>query len=493
MAKSIAGRTVERALLDRLHDSGRAEMLALYGRRRVGKTYLVRNHLRGRAGTYLEVTGTKDGPAALQRRRFKEAVEEAFVGGPLPELSSWEDALGYLTTLVEQRAAARPDESIVLFFDELPWLATPKARLLEAIDYYWNRRLSQLPQVKLVLCGSAASWMLRRIVHAKGGLHNRITHQLRLEPFTLAEAQTFLQSRRVRLRPVELMELYMALGGVPYYLGLVDRGRSVSEIVGQLCFERDSPLQSEFTEVFASLFDQHEDHRTILRTLAKKREGLTRTELMQASGLSSGGSLNRRLHELEEAGFIGRIEPFGNKKKNAQLRVVDELSLFHLRWIEPAPKGVLARGGAAHWRSRAQTPAYRAWTGYAFESLCLKHAKELMRALDIDNLVTALGSWRYTAPRGRPDEQGAQVDLLFERRDGVINLCELKFAPEPFVITKAYARELKRKLEVFEARTKTKRRVVLTLVCPLGLKKNAWSEDLVEQVVDARALLLPGR
>jgi len=332
--------------------------------------------------------------------------------------------------------------------------------------------------------------MLRRIVHAKGGLHNRITHRMRLEPFTLAEARDFMRARRVRLRPVELMELYMTLGGVPYYLSLVERGRSVAEIVGQLCFERGAPLQSEFGDVFASLFDQHEDHRTILRTLAARREGMSRSELIEASGLGSGGSLNRRLQELEEAGFIGRIEPFANKKKDALLRVVDELSLFHLRWIEPAPKGVLARGGAAHWRGRAQTPAYRAWAGYAFESLCLKHAKELMRALDIDNLVTAVGSWRYVATPGRIDDAGAQVDLLFDRRDGVINLCEVKFSPEPFVVTKAYARELKRKLEVFETRTKTKKRVVLTLVAAMGLKPNAWSEDLVEQTLDARALLL---
>lgn len=490
VAKSIAGRVREQELLDEVLDSDRAELVALYGRRRVGKTYLVRNHLQPKASTYLEVTGTKDGGAELQRRRFREALSEAFSGGQLlPELRSWEDALTYMTDLVEQRARTNPREKIVLFFDELPWLATPKSRLLESIDYQWNRRLSQLRQVTLILCGSAASWMLRRIVHAKGGLHNRITRQLRLEPFTVAEANAYLRTRRIRLKPIELMELYMAIGGVPYYLSLVERGRSVPEIVGRLCFERGGQLQTEFDDVFASLFTDHDDHITILRSLAKKRDGLTRNELIDSTGLSSGGSLNRRLQELEEAGFIGRIEPYAAKKKNTIFRVTDEYTLFFLKWIERAPKGVLSRGGAAHWRSIAQTPGYGAWTGYAFESLCLKHANELARALGIENLVTSVGTWRFVPKKKSDKRQGAQVDLLFDRRDGVINLCEMKFASEPFVVTKGYARDLREKVALFEQHTRTKKRVVLTLVSPLGLKRNTWSEDLVEQVIDQRALL----
>src|SRR5690606_30054007 len=185
--------------------------VTLYGRRRVGKTFLVRQFVEPRAGTFLEVTGTKDGSAEVQRRRFREALEPVFAGGQLlPEFRSWQDAFAYLSSLVEKRAAARPKETIVLFFDELPWLATPRSGLIESLDYYWNRRLSRWPQVKLVLCGSAASWMLRRIVHAKGGLHNRITRQLRLDPFSVREANAYLKTRGIRLRTLELLELYMA-------------------------------------------------------------------------------------------------------------------------------------------------------------------------------------------------------------------------------------------------------------------------------------------
>ncbi len=490
MAKSIIGRRRETALLDDVLQSDRAELVAIYGRRRVGKTYLIRNYLQPRAGTYLEVTGTLNGAAALQRRRFREALEASFTNDQvLPDLPDWEAAFAYLTTLIEARAKARPREKIVLFFDELPWLATARSRLLEALDYHWNRWLSQVDQLKVVLCGSAASWMLNRIVHAKGGLHNRSTRSLRLEPFTVREAAAYLKARRIKLTPMEMLSLYMTLGGVPYYLNLVERGRSVPDIVGRLAFERGGPLQAEFQDVFRSLFAHHDEHVTLLRALAKRREGLTRNELLDATGMSSGGGMNRRLQELEEAGFIARIEPYGAIKKNAMLRVVDEYSLFYLKWIERAPKGVLARGGAGHWRSVSQTAAYRAWAGYAFESLCYKHALELMRALDIESLVTSVGTWRHV-PKGRSStRKGAQVDLLFEGRDGVIHLCEMKFVGEPFVVTRAYAQSLKEKVQIFETHAKVRGRIIVTLVAPRGLNENTWSKGLIDRVLDSDALL----
>lgn len=468
--------------------SNRAELMALYGRRRIGKTHLIREHLAPRAGTYLEVTGTKNGAATLQRRRFREALEATMTEGqPLPEFRSWDDAFSYMSRLVLRRAEAS-SAPIVLFFDELPWLATPRSGLLEALDYQWNARLSRVPSVKLVLCGSAASWMLRRLVLAKGGLHNRLTRRVRLEPFTLRETRTYLKRSRHRLKEKETLELYMALGGVPYYLSLLDHGESVAQAVGRLCFERGGPLRDEFDNLFASLYADHERHTSLVETLAERASGLTRDQLIERLQLSSGGGLNRRLSELEEAGFVARVHPWGKRAKTAVFRVIDEFSLFHHRWIRTAPKGLLARGAGSFWPSRTKTPSYHAWAGYAFESVCLNHARELRGALGIEGLVTDVGSWRHI-PRTRSRvREGAQIDLLFDRRDDVINVCEMKFSAEPFVITKAYARALKEKIDIFERVSGTKKRVALTLVTPYGLKKNAWSEDLVDRVIDARAL-----
>jgi hypothetical protein len=469
--------------------SKRSELLALYGRRRIGKTFLIREFLGVKAGAFLEVTGTKSGSAALQRRRFREAVEKALLDGrPLPEFRNWEDALSYLSELIERHAKAEPRRTIVVFFDELPWLATARGGLLEAIDYQWNARWSKIPQLKVVLCGSAASWMLRRIVHAKAGLHNRLTRQIRLAPLSLAEAANYLKARGLRLKPREILELYLALGGVPYYLDRITRSESVTEAIGRLCFERAGALRNEFDDVFASLFEEHAEHISLLRTLAKRAQGMTRQDLIDASGMSTGGGLNRRIQELEESGFIARITPYGSLTKSTQYRVIDEFTLFYLRWMDRAPRGVLARGGATYFRARAETPSYKTWLGYAFESVCLKHAQELQRALGIDHLVTGVGTWRFVPTAKSDKRRGAQVDLLFDRRDGVINLCEVKFSNEPFVVSKAYARELKEKLALFEEHTRTKKRIILTLVAPYGLKPNTWSEDLVDRVVDAAAL-----
>lgn len=490
VAKSISGRKREQQLLQEVASSDRAEFVAVYGRRRVGKTFLVREFFEDRASVFLEVTGTKDGPAGLQRRRFREAVEHSFaIDYPLPEFANWNDALAFLTSTIVRRAERRPGEAIVVFFDELPWLATPRSGLLEAIDYYWNRTLSRLAEVKLIVCGSAASWMLRRIVDAKGGLHNRLTRSLRLDPFSLAETRDYLRGRRMKHGLTELFRLYMALGGVPYYLSLVKRGESVAQSIGRLCFEHGGPLQREFEVSFASLFDGHESHIAILRALAQKQTGMTRDEIIEATKLGSGGSLNRRLDELEQSGFVARVQPYGRRTKSTSFRLIDEFTIFHLRWIEAAPRGVLARGGTKHWQAVARTPGFSAWSGYAFESICLKHAAELERALGIDGLVVARGAWRHVAPRGRPAREGAQVDLLFDRSDGVINLCELKFSQAPYVVTKAYASDLRHKIEIFERRTKTRKRCVLTLVSPFGLKPNTWSEDLVEVVVDGEMML----
>jgi len=490
MAKTIVGREREQQLFSAILASKTAELVALYGRRRVGKTFLVREFMGRRAGLFFEVTGLKDGSAAIQRQHFHEALEQAMlIPKGLSMSLTWNEALTLLTEQVRQRAALRPKEPIVLFFDELPWLATPKSGLLEAIDYFWNRHLSQIPQVKLVLCGSAASWMLRRIVHAKGGLHNRITQRVRLDPLTIRETDAYLAARKVRFKPIELLELYMALGGVPYYLNLVPRGRSVAQVLGALCFEHSAPLQDEFRNVLASLFNDPDQHVAVLRALIRNKEGMSREELLEALGRTSGGSLNRLLQELEEAGFIARVEPYGRKVKSSLFRVIDQFTLFHWKWITAAAKGILARGGAQHWSAISQTAGYRSWTGYAFESLCLTHAKELQIALGIENLVVSLGSWRHVARPHAAAQQGAQIDLLFDRRDGVINLCELKFSTEPFTVTKSYAQELQAKLLIFEQQTKTRKRVIITLVAPLGLKPNIWSSDLIEQVVDAKAFL----
>ena len=488
----IVGRVREQRTLATVWDAPDAEFVAIYGRRRVGKTHLIREYFQPRARAYFTVTGQKDAGPAQQLHHFKKEMERVFYdGAPLPPFRTWDDAFSLLCDAIDDWTRRNPGQPVVVFLDELPWMATPRSRLVQTIDYYWNTRLARVRALRFVVCGSAASWMLDKLIHARGGLHNRITRRIRLEPFMLAEARDFLHSRRVRLAPAQVLELFMALGGVPHHLKLVERGRSATQNVAALCFERGGALQDELPRLFASLYADAETYEQIVRALARRRGGLSRNEIIDATGLTSGGRLAKRLSALEEAGFITRLTPYGHQNKDTAHRLIDEYVWFYLKWIEKAPRGVLAHGGADYWLAQSSTPGYRAWAGYAFEGVCLKHAPQIQRALGISGLACQVGTWRFIPPSHDPSRRGAQIDLLFDRADGVVTVCEIKHADTDFCVTKSYARELRNKLDVFEAwlrRRRVRKQVSLALVVPHGLTPNAWSMDLVENVVTLEQL-----
>jgi hypothetical protein len=493
MAKSenqkVYGRRREKEILDAFLRSPEAEFLAIYGRRRVGKTHLIREYCESRSRVFFSVTGQKDAPLHSQIFHFKQQIEQTFYGGkPLPNLLSWDTALSLMSDAVEDLVARGVSKPIILFFDELPWLATPHSRLIQALDHCWNTRLSRIPAVRLIVCGSAASWMLENLIQAKGGPHNRVTKRIRLEPFTLGETKEFLDARKAKFSPLQILELYMALGGVPHYLKQVEGGRSAAQNIGSICFDRNGILFDEFSILFSSLFGASEIHRKLIRAIAKTRQGILRDDLIRAVGMASGGRLQQRINEILDAGLITALTPYGHKGKYTAYRLIDEYAGFYLKWIEPAPKGVFAKGSAEYWITKTQNPGYRAWVGNTFEGICLKHARQIMKALGITGVLIDIGTWRYLPNKNDPTDRGAQVDLLFDRADGVINLCELKYSQDVFQVDKRYVGELKDKILVFEKKIHTKKDVFLTLVTTFGLKKNAWSEDLVQNVVTMDAL-----
>lgn len=482
------GRTTERTLLSSAARLDRAALVAIYGRRRVGKTHLVRAHLQPLAGTYFEAIGQHATPKAVQLDNFRQQLESTFFEHRLPALRDWREALALLGDGVEAAAARKPRAPVVVFFDELPWMSTHRSGLLPAIDHLWNARLSKIPNLVWVLCGSAASFMLDRLINAKGGLHNRVTHRIRLEPFRLSEVREFLATRGVRRGTKQVLELYMALGGVAQYLLQVPRGVSASQAVGQICFGQSGYLTDEFGRLFSSLFDDSGEHERLVRAAARKRGGISRDELISTAGVASGGRLTRRLDELEAAGFLARFVPYGKRVRETSYRLIDEYSLFYLKWIDGAPPSTFGARGPKYWLSKANSPAFRAWAGYAFEGVCLKHTAEIEAALGIDGMANEMGTWRYVPPAGSKS-LGSQVDLLFDRPDGIINLCEVKYATEEFKLTKSYAKELVTKAEVFKDRTKTKKEVVVTLITTYGLKRGLWNDEVIDSVVTADALM----
>lgn len=307
------------------------------------------------------------------------------------------------------------------------------------------------------------------------GLHNRLTRQIRLIPFTLRESAVFLKSRGVDLTPLQIAELYMAMGGIPHYLKQTEPGLSAAQLIDKACFSSQGLLREEFNNLYVSLFDESERHEEIVKILAKKRQGLTRGEILQSIGLGSGGSASRRLEELEESGFILSRIPFGKKANDTLYRLSDEYSHFYLDWIGKLGK---RSPGDGYWLSQQNSPRRRAWAGYAFENLCLKHTPRLKAALGITGVETTEAPWRYQST-AKSEIPGAQIDLLIDRRDNTINLCEMKFSETEFTIDKKYAGVLRRKLEVFRRVTGTRKNVFLTMVTTFGVTNNAYSKDLV--------------
>jgi hypothetical protein len=465
--------------MQRLLDSGEGEFLAMYGRRRVGKTFLIREYFEPRS-RYFEMIGERDASLGDQLQNFMRVFERSF--GSLrakdtpPE--TWRAALQLLASAVDRKWKGK--KPIVLFFDELPWLASRKSRFMEALDHFWNSWGSRKSNLVLVVCGSASSWMIKKLINAKGGLHNRVTEQIALMPFTLAETEEFLQAGRVNLVRKDVLELYMAFGGVPYYLRALRRGDSVATAIDRLCFAPGAPFAEEFDRLFASLFSGSEAHVAVVRALAGKRCGVTRIELSKSAGLPSGGGLTRVLDELEKSGFVRQEAPFGKKERGALYRLIDEFSLFHLNWIEGVSG---ARDG--YWSAQQSSRRWSAWAGFTFEGICLKHVAELKRALGIAGVNTSQSGWRA---HGAAAGEGAQVDLVIDRADNVINLCEMKFALGEFTVTKAYADALAAKAMRFRNATKTRKNLHTTLVTTHGAKRNAHYEANIDSELAMEAL-----
>lgn len=312
-------------------------------------------------------------------------------------------------------------------------------------------------------------------------LHNRLTHKMLLKPFNLATTRKFLEALGHKYKLHQIIELYMVTGGIPYYLKHLTKGKFVVENIEAMCFSDNGILYDEFIRLFESLYKQADINLKIIRAMVKRKQGISRDELLKAVNMQSGGAFKKRIRELESGGFIQSFIPYGREKRDVFYRVIDEYSLFYLQWIEPAkaygheiPKG--------YWQSKHHAHGWYSWAGYSFETICIKHAEQIRKALGIQNIGCTVASWRYLPKKGEKID-GAQIDLLFDRDDDAITICEVKFSNKEYVIDKAYAKNLLKKMELFESRTKTKKQLFLAMIVASGLKANLWSEDLVNAVV----------
>ena len=468
---NIIGRQSEKAILQRLLNSQSPEFLAVYGRRRVGKTYLITEYFENKI-LCLEITGSPDASKELQLSRFYTELSHAFsVKNGDYNLSDWDNAFTFLIEIINDYHAQNPNKKIVLFFDEVPWLDKEKSGFLSALDYCWNKHLSKLKYnyIITIICGSAASWMIKKIVNDKGGLHNRLTEVINLSPFSLSETKEYLKSRNIILENKQIVELYMVFGGIPTYLSHIPSGLSSTQIINEICFTKGRFLNEEFHRLYSSLFKNYHNHIKIIRSLAAAPKGLTRAKLLNKAKLSTGGESSIILQELKESGFISSYSTFKKKSRDCFYRLTDEYSLFYIKWIEPA--SFTESIDTNYWLRMSEHHSWLTWAGYAFENICLKHIQNIKVALGISGVLTTESQWEYI-PRLDDDEKGAQIDLIISRADKTINLCEIKFCKDVYSITSEYAEKLKYKKRLFREKTKCKELLLTTMITTYGVKEN---------------------
>jgi uncharacterized protein len=469
----IVGRKDEIALLEALSKSKKSEFVAIYGRRRVGKTYLVKTVFENRC--CFQMTGIANSNLKSNLTYFHNALVQFF-----PELQAamvpkhWPEAFAVLQRMLEKHPAERK----IIFLDELPWLDTPQSGFISALEHFWNSWANYRRDIMLIVCGSAASWIINKLISNRGGLHNRLTESILLQPFTLNETEAFMKEKGGVYDRYQLIQLYMVMGGIPYYLDNIQVNRSIDQNIDRMFFSKAGFLGLEYANLFRSIFNNYEKHTAIVEALAQKAKGLNRKELIAMSKLGDSGVITKVLEELEASGFIRRYLPFGRNKRGALFQLIDPFALFYLSFVKDTKSE-----GEGSWLSQMDSPRWRAWSGYAFEYLCRYHLRNIKKHLGISAVYTEISAWR-----SEKSENGVQIDLVIDRKDRVIHLCEMKFSETPFVITKAYSEQLKNKIAVFKAETGTTKTIFITMITTFGLQNNEYSKQIVQESLDMLAL-----
>lgn len=466
----IIGRVKQQDLLQECLESKRPEFLVVYGRRRVGKTYLIRQYFNDTFSFY--ATGAPNIKTREQLKIFNESLIQYGANEKTIPVD-WFEAFRRLREILESGKVKRDSVSgkLVIFLDELPWMDTARSDFKSALDYFWNSWGSAREDVFLIVCGSATSWIIDNILENTGGLYNRITRQLHLLPFSLGECEQLLKSNRVEMTRRQIMECYMILGGIPYYLNLLDRRLSLSQNIDELLFKENGNLFYEFERLFASLFKKPERHMEIISELAKHRNGTLRATLAQNKKIGDGEPLTKALNELEQSGFIRKYTNYSYKKQGFFFQIIDPFVLFCLGYIEERKFDT--------WSDYTNSPGYYNWCGNAFEITCLNHVEQIKSKLGILGVASQQYAWI-----SKESEPGARIDLLIDRRDGIINVCEMKYTMQEYEIDAEYEKKLVNKLEAFRKEAAPDKALHLTLVSAQGLKKGAYSGG-VQRIITA--------
>lgn len=463
----LIGRTKEVKELINAYESKNSAFIAIFGRRRIGKTFLVRETFKGKIN--FSYSGMSNVSTKKQLQKFYLTLKKYGLKNATAP-SNWIDAFD----LLERYLESLPDGKKVVFLDELPWMDAPRSSFLSAFENFWNGWASARNDILLIVCGSATSWMINKILRNRGGLHNRLTHQIHLMPFNLYECEEYAKEYNLPFNRKDILEAYMVLGGIPFYWSLLRADLSLAQNVDQLFFGRNPKLKNEFKTLYSSLFKRPEPYIDLITLLGKRQAGMTREELLKHSKTITSGSLSLRLEELEDCGFIRRYQTIGARKRNSVYQLIDNYTLFYFRFIDRNPVS-----DPDYWQKIQVSPLYYNWCGIAYERVCLLHTAQIKRALGISGVISNEYSWRVPS---KEDLRGAQIDLLVDRSDNTINLCEIKYSNGLYALDHEAYESLMNKLNRFRIETKTKKGIAITMITSFGLTKNKYSSFINSQI-----------
>ncbi len=466
----MIGRINEKDILNHCLDSGRPEFVVVYGRRRVGKTFLVKEFFGEKFSFY--ATGINNQNTRGQLKAFNVSlVEYGCTERSIPK--DWFEAFMRLKSVLEKDDVRREPSSgrRVVFLDELPWMDTARSDFKSALDYFWNSWGSSQKDLLLIVCGSATSWIINNLLADKGGFYNRITRRIHLAPFTIKECKDLLEQNNIVMTDKQIIDTYMIFGGIPYYLNMLNERFSLAQNVDSLIFDEYGDLHYEFKNLFDSLFKNPGKHNLIIDALSNTKDGMTRVELSKITAIGDGEPLTKALSELVECGFIRKYRSYTTQKHGCLFQIVDPFILFCLK--------ILREGDIKSWQNYIGTPGFYAWRGNAFEILCLNHVNEIKKSLGISGVESNEYAWR-----SKTSKPAAQIDLLIDRKDGIINICEMKYSDKEFVIDADVEADLVHKREVFREEVNPDKALHLTLVSVSGVKDNKY-KGVVSSVITA--------
>lgn len=474
----IIGREKEQRELLGLLEKEESQFCAVYGRRRVGKTYLIRETFNYQF--CFQHTGVAKGTLRQQLTAFRNSlVASGKANCSIPQ--NWIEAFELLKQLINDAPAGKK----VLFIDELPWMDTPKGNLIGALENFWNgwATARREKDIVLIVCGSATSWISNKLLKDKGGLRGRLTNRIKLVPFTLHECEQFAKGANLALGRKDVLELYMILGGIPYYWSFLKKGLSVAQNIDQLFFTETAQLRDEFEALYSILFRRPENYLKVIESLSnRKKSGMTREDLLRESKLSDGGTFSTILEELEECGFIRRFASADTAETNALYQLIDNYTLFHYLCITKN-----AYSDEHYWSNTFTSTSHNTWKGHAFERVCLQHVPQIKAALGISGIQTNVCSWNA---RGTDKQRGAQIDLVMQRADGFTDICEMKYSASTFTIDKDYAKDLQNKLDAYQELSKDNRTLHLVMITTYGVAHNCYY-NMVQKEITMDDLFLP--